>query len=179
MKRAFLEVCSGFNSLLTGMRITLQQFFKKPVTVHYPHESLKMPKRYRGHITLVRDPETGKALCIACKSCEKACPSDCIVVDGVKREGEKKKSVSEFKLNFTTCSLCGSCVEVCPIEALEFSREYNLASTSKERFFQIDLYKEGAPREQPASAPAKAPEPPAPAPNSEPVAAAEMEAKTP
>jgi NADH-quinone oxidoreductase subunit I len=141
MKRHLLEIVRGFGSLLTGMRITLQQFFKPQVTVHYPHESLKMPKRYRGHILLVRDPATGKSLCIACKSCEKACPSDCIVVDGVKREGDKKKSVTEFKLNFTTCSLCGSCVEVCPVDALAFSRDYNLASTTKEAFYQIDLYK--------------------------------------
>ena len=142
MKRALRELVGGFNSLLTGMRITLQQFFKREVTVHYPHQSLKMPKRYRGHIVLVRDPETGKSLCVACKSCEKACPSDCIVVDGVKREGEKRKSVTDFKLNFTTCSLCGSCVEVCPTEALQFSKDYNLASTSKDSFYQIDLVKQ-------------------------------------
>ena len=142
MKRALRELVGGFNSLLTGMRITLQQFFKREVTVHYPHQSLKMAKRYRGHIVLVRDPETGKSLCVACKSCEKACPSDCIVVDGVKREGEKRKSVTDFKLNFTTCSLCGSCVEVCPTEALQFSKDYNLASTSKESFYQIDLVKQ-------------------------------------
>lgn len=123
------------------MRITLQQFFKPEVTVHYPHQALKMPRRYRGHIVFVREPDTGKSLCIACKSCEKACPSDCIVVEGIKREGEKKKSVTEFKLDFTKCSLCGSCVEVCPTDALEFSKEYNLASTSKEAFYQIDLVK--------------------------------------
>ncbi len=141
MKRAFLELIRGFASLLTGMKITLQQFFKPQVTVHYPHQTLKMAKRYRGHIVLVRDTETGKSLCIACKSCEKACPSDCIVVDGLKREGEKKKSVTDFKLDFTKCSLCGSCVEVCPVEALDFSKDYNLASTSKEAFYQIDLVK--------------------------------------
>lgn len=147
MKRALRELFGGFVSLLTGMRITLQQFFKPQVTVHYPHEALKMPKRYRGHVILVRDPETGKALCIACKSCEKACPSDCIVVEGVKREGEKRKSVTEFRLDFSKCSLCGSCVEVCPADALEFSKAYNLASTSKEAFVQIDLTRTGeAPR---------------------------------
>lgn len=140
MKKLFTEIFTGFKSLLVGMKITLQQFFKPQVTVHYPHQSLKMPKRYRGHIVLVRDKDTGKSLCIACKSCEKACPSDCIIVDGLKREGEKKKSVSEFKLDFTKCSLCGSCVEVCPVDALEFSKEYNLASTSKESYGQIDLY---------------------------------------
>jgi NADH-quinone oxidoreductase subunit I len=129
MKNLFKEVWTGFGSLMTGMRITLEQFFKPQVTVHYPHESL------------VRDTTTGKSLCIACKSCEKACPSDCIVLDGIKREGEKKKSVTDFKLDFTKCSLCGSCVEACPIDALEFSRNYNLASTTKESFYQIDLYK--------------------------------------
>ncbi len=139
MKQHFKDIVSGFGSLLTGMRITLQQFFKSEVTVHYPHEVLPLPKRYRGHIVLVRDPVTGKSLCVACKSCEKACPSECIAVEGIKREGEKKKSVTDFKLNFTTCSLCGSCVEVCPTEALQFSRLYNLASTRKEDFYQIDL----------------------------------------
>jgi len=140
MKRFLHELLSGFGSLLTGMRITLGQFFKPQSTVHYPHESLKMPKRYRGPIILVRDQATGKSLCIACKSCEKACPSDCIVVEGVKREGEKRKSVTEFKLDFTKCSLCAACVEVCPVDALDFSKEYNLASTSKEAYYQIDLY---------------------------------------
>jgi NADH-quinone oxidoreductase subunit I len=179
MKRALLEIGMGFRSLLIGMRITLQQFFKRPITVQYPYQTLKIPKRYRGHVTLVRDPDTGKALCIACKSCEKACPSDCIVVEGVKREGEKKKSVTDFKLNFTTCSLCGSCVEVCPIEALQFSREYNLASTSKEGFYQIDLVKEGAAIEP--SAPVEHAQPQAAAATAvQPVAlAAAAEVKTP
>lgn len=141
MKRALRELAGGLNSLLTGMKITLQQFFKPDVTVRYPHESLKMPKRYRGHIVFVREAETGRSLCVACKSCEKACPSECIVVNGVKKEGEKKKSVTDFKLDFTKCSLCGSCVEVCPTDALEFSKQYNLASTSKTEYLQIDLVK--------------------------------------
>ena len=140
MNRGLKELISGFGSLLTGMRITLQQFFKPQVTVHYPRESLKMAERYRGHIELVRDPETGKSLCVACKACEKACPSDCIFVEGLKREGEKKKSPTEFTLDFTKCSLCGSCVEVCSTDALRFSKEYNLASTNKNDYL-YDLLK--------------------------------------
>lgn len=159
MTRHLRNLLSGFGSLLTGMRITLQQFFKPEVTVHYPHEALKMAKRYRGHIILVRDPATGQSLCVACKSCEKACPSDCIVVEGIKREGDKKKSVTEFKLDFTKCSLCGSCVESCHADALDFSKDYNLASTTKEAFYQIDLLerieKEGGPVSAPESETAK------------------------
>lgn len=140
MKNLIQDSVSGFKTLLVGMRLTIDQFFRRSVTVHYPHESLKMPERYRGHIELVRDPETGNSLCIACKSCEKACPSDCIVVDGLKREGEKRKSATEFTLDFTKCSLCGSCVEVCPTDALRFTKAYNLASTERNAYF-FDLLK--------------------------------------
>jgi NADH-quinone oxidoreductase subunit I len=140
MKSALKEIVTGFNSLLTGMRITIGQFFKPIITVQYPHESIKMSARFRGHIELVRDPETGKALCFACKLCERACPSDCITVEGAKLEGAKKKSVTDYRLDFTKCSLCGSCVEACREGAIRFSRDYNLASTNKEDYV-MDLFK--------------------------------------
>lgn len=130
----------GFNSLFTGMKVTITEFFKPAVTVQYPHETIEMPARFRGHIELVRDAATGKAICFACKVCEKACPSDCITVEGVKFEGDKRKSVTTFKLDFTKCSLCGSCVDACKSSAIQFSRQYNLASTTKEEFI-MDLFK--------------------------------------
>jgi NADH-quinone oxidoreductase subunit I len=139
MKNAFKEIATGFNSLVTGLRITMGQFFKPSVTVQYPHETLPIPARFRGHIELVRDPETGKAICFACKLCERACPSDCIVVDGAKLDGAKKKSVTEYKLDFTKCSLCGSCVEACRDGAIRYSHDYNLAGLNKEEFI-MDLF---------------------------------------
>jgi NADH-quinone oxidoreductase subunit I len=139
MRRSLKDIATGFNSLITGMRITLGQFFKPAVTVQYPHETLKMPERFRGHIELVRDPQTGHAVCYACKLCERACPSDCITVEGAKQEGAKKKSVTQYVLDFTKCSLCGSCVEACRDGAIRFSREYNLASTTKEEYI-MDLF---------------------------------------
>jgi NADH-quinone oxidoreductase subunit I len=116
------------------------QFLKPTVTVHYPHETLKIPKRFRGHIELVRDPQTGMAKCFVCKLCEKACPSDCITVEGVKPEGARRKTVTYYRLDFTKCSLCGSCVEACRDGAIRFSREYNLAGLKKEDFI-MDLFK--------------------------------------
>jgi NADH-quinone oxidoreductase subunit I len=140
MIKALTEILSGFWSLVTGMWITLRQFFRPIVTVQYPHEALKMPARFRGHIELVRNPETGKPICFACKLCERACPSDCITVEGAKLDGAKKKSVTAYRLDFTRCSLCGACVEACRDGAIRFSRDYNLASTSKEEFV-MDLFK--------------------------------------
>lgn len=141
MKNTLFEIVDGARSLFTGMRITLGQFLKPTVTVHYPHESLKMPPRFRGHIELVRDPQTGKPLCFACKLCERACPSDCITVEGAKLDGAKKKAVTAYQLDFTKCSLCGSCVEACRDGAIRFSRKYNLASLKKEDYI-MDLFEQ-------------------------------------
>jgi len=158
MKNRLKEIASGLGSLVTGMRLTLAQFFKKDVTVQYPHQALEMPPRFRGHIELVLDEDTGRAACIACKLCEKACPSECIAVEGVKPEGGGKKMVTEYQLDFTRCSLCAACVEACKSEAIRFSREYNLAGRSKEDF-HLDLLrrleeqsKEHAARTPPADA---------------------------
>lgn len=140
MKNRFKEMVTGLGSLFTGMRLTIDQFFRKDVTVQYPHQSLEMPARFRGHIELVLDEETGRAACIACKLCEKACPSECIVVEGVKPEGGGKKRVTEYQLDFTRCSLCAACVEACKSEAIRFSKAYNLAGRNKEDF-HMDLLK--------------------------------------
>jgi NADH-quinone oxidoreductase subunit I len=166
MSNFLTEIYAGLKSLFIGMRITLGQFFKPTITVHYPHETLKIPRRFRGHIELVRDPATGKAKCFVCKLCEKACPSDCITVEGIKPEGAKRKTVTNYRLDFTKCSLCGSCVEACRDGAIRFSRDYNLASTSKEEFI-MDLFQrlEAERGESSESSSASKGETPAPAPS--------------
>ena len=65
--------------------------------------------------------------------CEKNCPSGAIKkVEGEKKEGEKKKTLTTYILDFTTCSQCGICVEVCPEEAIVMSKDYELAFTNRE-----------------------------------------------
>lgn len=122
------ETISGFWSLITGMRLTIKEFFKPHITVHYPRQTINVTKNFRGHIELKWDQETGRANCTACGICAKACPSNCISLEGVKPEGEKKKMVTDYHLNFTLCSLCSLCVEACPFDAIQHSHRYNLAS---------------------------------------------------
>lgn len=129
----FTEIINGLISLLTGMGITFKEFISPPVTVSYPYETLEMCDRYRGHIELLADEE-GKPKCVVCGLCARACPSDCITLNGEKPEGSKKKVLTQYVLDFTKCSLCGSCVESCNFGAVDFSKEYNLASTRKEDF---------------------------------------------
>ena len=132
------EIVGGFYSLLVGMWITLIHAFRRPVTVQYPYQTLRLPARYRGHIELTRDEASGEPKCIVCMACQRACPSGCITLDGQKPEGGTRKVLTQYRLNFTTCSLCGLCVESCNFAALRFSKDYNLASVRKEDYI-MDL----------------------------------------
>ena len=135
----FSDLFIGTKSLLEGMWVTLKEFPRRPVTLNYPHESVKMTPRFRGHIELIINEE-GESNCIVCGMCQRACPSGCISLAGKKSEESKKKVLTQYVLDFTTCSLCGSCIESCNFNAIRFSNEYNLASTRKEDFI-FDLLK--------------------------------------
>ncbi|AGF80078.1 NADH:ubiquinone oxidoreductase chain I-like protein [Desulfocapsa sulfexigens DSM 10523] len=139
----FSEIFLGLKSLFIGLGITFKEFFKPVVTVAYPYQTIKMSERYRGHIELIEDEE-GNPKCVVCGMCERGCPSGCISLASesveyeVEVKGEmktkKKKVLTKYDLNFTTCSLCGQCVESCNFGAIKFSKEYNLASSRKEDF---------------------------------------------
>jgi NADH-quinone oxidoreductase subunit I len=140
MRKYFQDIVMGAWSLAVGMWITLRHAFRRPVTVQYPYQVLKMPSRYRGHIELTRDESTGLPKCIVCMACQRACPSNCIALDGAKPEGGTRKALTRYTLDFTTCSLCGLCVESCTFDAIHFSKDYNLASPRKEDYV-MDMLK--------------------------------------
>lgn len=140
MSEYWNDVFGGTKSLVVGLSITAREFFKPVVTEQYPWFVPEMTEKYRGHIELVGNEKTGKPKCIVCGMCQRACPSGCISLTGKKQEGEKKKSLTKYHLDFTTCSLCGTCIESCNFGAIQFSKEYNLASTRKEDYI-FDLLK--------------------------------------
>jgi NADH-quinone oxidoreductase subunit I len=176
---AVRDTYAGFKSLLTGMRITAREAAKPIITVQYPHDTLPMPARFRGHIQLVLDPVTGKPRCNACTLCMKACPSGSIVLDGLRREGDKKKSVTKYELDFTTCSLCGSCVEACPSDAIDFSKDYNVVSLNRDDFAHMDLFAKIQAEAEAWAKTHEAPIPPAaPQPGAEHVSVSPAAAKT-
>jgi NADH-quinone oxidoreductase chain I len=141
--RYVLDIINGAISLLSGMGVTIKAFFSPVVTVQYPRETIDISAGFRGHTKLVGDEENpDRTRCIVCGMCERNCPSHSILkVEGEKREGEKKKTLTSYILNFTTCSQCGICVEICPTSALAFSADYNPASFRREDF-HYDLLKE-------------------------------------
>ena len=132
------KIYSGAVSLLVGMKVTAQHFFRPPVTSQYPKERLEMTAAYRNVIVLIEKEDIGSHDCIACKACERVCPSFCIALDGGKVEGIKRQRVAEFTVDFALCSECGLCLDVCPTDTLGYSRSYDDAGYSR-KDFHFDL----------------------------------------
>ena len=78
------------------MKVTLINFIRRPVTVHYPTKSRAYPDRYRGLLALTYDKETGEENCIGCRLCEYICPPQVIKVEMLK--AEKRNFAKTFTL---------------------------------------------------------------------------------
>ena len=144
----------GMWSLLVGLKVTGGYFFRNQVTVHYPRQTVDNLDSFRGPIQLMpKSDDPAKPKCIACMTCVAACPDGCISVTKQKKskanpveaesekgggdEGGRKKSSkapSTFSYDYTLCSLCGLCVENCPVHALRFSNRAYLAGLDRNEF---------------------------------------------
>ena len=94
-------VFHGVGTLMTGMKVTLKEFFTPKVTEQYPENraALKMYDRFCGELTMPHDAE-GRNKCIACGLCQSACPNGTIrlttetVVDP--ETGKSKKRLARY-----------------------------------------------------------------------------------
>ena len=73
----FAEAFAVGMAVVHGMRITLVNMFRKPVTVHYPTVQRPVTDRFRGLLALTYDKETGDENCIGCRLCEFICACRC------------------------------------------------------------------------------------------------------
>ncbi len=142
----FLRQIKNLWSLIAGLFITGDNLLRRTVTVHYPRRQVDNLASFRGPIELlpsVKDPDVPK--CITCMMCMTTCPSGCITV--VKQKAPKPtpaekqamaeaearaekvkkpsapKNPARFIYDFTLCSLCGLCAEVCPVNSIGFSSD--------------------------------------------------------
>ena len=118
------DVLTGLRSLVVGLGVTGRHMVRPVVTLQYPHQRPDAT-HWGGPIELVTFPETGTHDCIACNACARICPSDCFDIAGVRPPGLKKMRATRFLLDFSTCSLCGLCIDVCPTDTLKYSERYD------------------------------------------------------
>jgi NADH-quinone oxidoreductase subunit I len=123
------RVLTGGWSLAAGMAVTIRYMLRPVATVQYPRQHMELPQAFRGHIELAC--KSGNHLCVACGECFRTCPSGVIKVQGHKVQAGAPNRARYFIIDFSRCSLCGLCVEVCPEKALLFSSEYEDAGTSR------------------------------------------------
>ena len=131
-------VFHGVGTLMTGMKVTLKEFFTPKVTEQYPENraALKMYDRFCGELTMPHDAE-GRNKCIACGLCQSACPNGTIrlttetVVDP--ETGKSKKRLARYEYDLGSCMFCRLCVNACPTGAICFSTRFEHAVYTREK----------------------------------------------
>ncbi|MFQ5811242.1 MAG: 4Fe-4S dicluster domain-containing protein, partial [Armatimonadota bacterium] len=119
------DIFAGLWSLIVGLGVSRKTGFEPAVTEQYPDAIFNRPfkrhgvphrqvaERFRGLRGMRWDWEHEITACIACRSCERACPSKCIY--GIESEGRgKTRRATAFTVDLFQCCFCGLCVDVCP-----------------------------------------------------------------
>jgi formate hydrogenlyase subunit 6/NADH:ubiquinone oxidoreductase subunit I len=109
--------------------------FRKTATIEYPSEHTEVPSKYRGA------PEVNPEICIACKTCEKECPTHCISIIPVNPIELSNYSPDKglpfwFSINLAQCMFCQQCEESCPL-----NQKGKPAITLNSKRWQLTVYK--------------------------------------
>ena len=116
--------------ILKGMAMTLKYFFKKKVTLNYPHEKGPLSPRFRGEHAL-RRYENGEERCIACKLCEAICPAQAITIEAdIEEDGSRR--TTRYDIDMTKCIYCGFRQEACPVEAIVEGPNFEYSTETRE-----------------------------------------------
>jgi NADH-quinone oxidoreductase subunit I len=116
--------------LVHGMSLTLKYFFRKKVTINYPHERFPLSPRFKGEHGLRRYPN-GEERCIACKLCEAVCPALAITIEAEPREDGSRRT-TRYDIDMTKCIYCGLCEEACPVDAIVEGPNLEFAAETRE-----------------------------------------------
>lgn len=118
--------------LIEGLLVTFKNQNPKNIyTEQYPLTKPQVAERYRGAPRLNIHPESGETLCISCNLCAIACPENLIVVGWV-RDERNRKQLTTFTYDLSRCMFCGLCEDACPVDALELTQDFELASYTRE-----------------------------------------------
>lgn len=133
----FSNLFNGIWSLLTGMKVTLREFFTKKTTEQYPENraTLKMYDRFRGTLEMTHN-EKNEHRCVACGICELSCPNGTIHIHAdlvTDAEGKKKKVLREYQYDLGSCLFCQLCVVNCPHDAIRFVPTFEHAVFTREK----------------------------------------------
>lgn len=122
------EIVDGVESTAIGLKTTTRFLWENAtdtgehgaaMTRDYPVQPAIIPDGYRGH--LFNDVDN----CTLCKSCQRACPIDCISMEGELNENAKFH-ISRYDIDISKCIYCGLCTQVCPTECLTMTKGFEI-----------------------------------------------------
>ena len=125
-------------AIVKGLWITIQHFFTKKATIHYPEQVREMSPVYRGRHMLKRD-EQGRENCTACGLCALSCPAEAITMKAAERRPDEKHLYREekyaeiYEINMLRCIFCGLCEEACPKDAIYLTMSKELVPSNYDR----------------------------------------------
>jgi len=144
-----LTILKGMFSLLTGMSVTIKEFFTKKVTEQYPENrgtTLVVAERFRGELVMPHDANNEHA-CTACGICQMNCPNGTITVVSKMVEGEEgtkpKRALDKYFYDLGMCTFCNLCVISCPSDAIKFQNTFENSVFTREKLKET-LNKEGS-----------------------------------
>lgn len=154
-------------SIVKGIGITLQRFFKPNFTVQYPEQGPydyssqdraigEVNPRHRGEHILVKD-EQGREKCVACLLCMAACPALCIHIEPEPAPwDDRERRPKVFEIDMLRCIYCGYCEEACPCDAIRLTPKLYTPTTSRiERVYDKERLLENNPEAQVPQRPRK------------------------
>lgn len=127
----FFYILKSFSlfEIIKGLSKTLRYFFKKKVTINYPHEKGALSPRFRGEHALRRYSD-GSERCIACKLCEAVCPAQAITIE-VAMHPDGSRRTTRYDIDMTKCIYCGLCEEACPVDAIVQGPNFEFSTYTK------------------------------------------------
>ena len=123
-------------TIATGLGITGRYLLRPQeiTTIEYPHEMDDIPERHRGIHYLETD------VCILCYICSRACPVDCIEIEGTRvandgfegaTKGAKGASITKFTIDYSRCIFCNFCIEPCPVDCIHMGKEFDFSGYTR------------------------------------------------
>ncbi len=129
MIKAFKDGLETFQTIFTGMGITMRHMFRPAVTIQYPEERDVLPDNARSKLYVNIDD------CIGCNLCARACPVNCIDIETVVATSDvdlgktstgnpKRFWLTRFDIDMSKCMYCDLCVPPCPTDCIFMVPEY-------------------------------------------------------
>jgi len=111
------------------MRYILRTFKTPPFTVEYPFVVKSLPGSSR---TMIRN---NFKECTGCLRCQEICPVQAIEIEGFEYSKTMRRPLSKsgipfereiesFRINYSSCVMCGICVNICPTQSLGFAKNF-------------------------------------------------------